>query len=150
MSDGFTVIERGAPSVARAFFICEKCLGRGKMLEPIELPVASRRCPLCGAAKHLSRIWAGPAPAVSTGMAKRIDGAMETQGQMQANQKSAAQRMPSFAVPMSQVAGMGLNLTAPAKVLPAMTDPVLNAARATRARPQVYGSDDNKAWRSTQ
>lgn len=44
---------------AHADFICEPCNAKGKMPDPVTLPVMAKKCPLCGKAKGLSRIWSG-------------------------------------------------------------------------------------------
>lgn len=51
---------------AHADFICEKCHDAGKMPKPVELPVGAKKCPFCGKAKYLSRIWSGYSQMIRT------------------------------------------------------------------------------------
>ena len=51
---------------AHADYLCSRCHEVGKMAAPVELPVGSKRCPFCGKAKWLERIWGGYTPLIST------------------------------------------------------------------------------------
>lgn len=98
---------------AHADFLCERCHDAGKMAAPIELPVDAKRCPLCGKAKWLSRIWGGYSPLIATDAGKAGIAANEMLGgagyDHQRNRASdarmATRRAPHFLAP--QVVGVG-------------------------------------------
>lgn len=59
----------------RADYVCQPCLDSGAMEEPLELPVMSKACPLCGGAT-LERVWSGARsnPGIARGTALTSDG----------------------------------------------------------------------------
>jgi hypothetical protein len=122
-----------------------------------ELPVGATHCPM--GHKRLTRIWTPPH--VSTGLARKVDAALEPSYVVQQERRDAAASSPSFAVPVrnlgAELGKYGASLTSKpgqARPTPSLSDPTLAGVRAVGAglpRPLLLDPkmDHDKRWKST-
>lgn len=135
----------------RADFLCQPCFDSGRMPAPVELPVMSRRCPLCGKARGLQRIWSGASSNPGVISADRHAKSRFTtpllekdwdkhQAIKDAGIQGRTRETPALAVPISQAMGMINGSLGGSTPQDRPAHPVL--ARALPPRP----ADGSKRW----